>query len=605
VPFGLPPAAEPGAVLAGRYQVGELLGWGASGFVLRAQDQVIGTPVALKLLRAELASDAAALERLGRELKVARALAHPHVCRVFELVLDGAGPFLVMELASHPLLDELRAEESAGLDQRLRDAVGLADGLAAMHRAGIIHRDIKPGNVLRMNDGRLTLSDFGLASLAPDASRMTVMVGTPRYMAPEVLAGEPASKRSDVLSLALVIHELVFRAPPVWSRRGRQRQLERPAGLTDRRERALLELCREALSALPDDRPGDGGQLHQRLVAVAAGRGRTLPRATLRRRALLGAGAAALAGAAVWYKIRHRPWLNADGVPEVQPPPHKVYDNASRPSFGTIMRTLNRSPQEGFWIVTPEAARTLLSEDGQDAQISPDDRTVAFVRAPYRDRYEDEEIWLLDAKLGRRQFVALGGCPRWSAEGKTLYFHDHRTRDLMAWSPDRPTDAPVLVYRNSPSAYPVFLPDDRRLLLGGENAVRIVDRTNRRELFRWSVPGRHVLLVGWRADDKVIAFASLSGDPIGLWVIDTSTGRGARVGGNNFISPVFRGNALYFDYRKTGARSVWGSDAAPIDQALAHGVPETEFVAYLQRRDRAFPRGPVPPGLRPPAPKKG
>jgi len=201
--WSLPPEAQPGTLLAQRYRLEALLGWGAAGFVLRAHDELLGIRVAVKMVRAELSVRPAWLDRLARELQVARALAHRHVCRVFELV-TGPTPFLVMELAERSLRDELLATSPepnpAALDSRLADAQAVTSGLVAMHDAGILHRDIKPANVLRLADGRLVLSDFGLASIAPERSAATRFVGTPSYMAPRSSRanrprGRPTSSR--------------------------------------------------------------------------------------------------------------------------------------------------------------------------------------------------------------------------------------------------------------------------------------------------------------------------------------------------------------------------------------------------------------------------
>ena len=287
---GLPEVAEPGRTLAGRYRLEQLIGWGATGFVFRAEDAVTRSPVAVKMLREECAAQPELLERLTRELKVARALMHPNVGRVFDLTVDrevaGQPRFLVMELARGSLLDELRQEQdehhpAATLTDRLRDAEGVARGLAAMHEAGILHRDIKPANLLRMSHAggpdrepgpRLVISDFGLATLDLERQAMTRYVGTPLYMAPEVVTGERASEASDIWSLGVVIHELCFRRRPQWqTTRGGRRLLSAPAGASSRLHRALLELCGHCLSALPADRPS-ARQVANQLWALASGK---------------------------------------------------------------------------------------------------------------------------------------------------------------------------------------------------------------------------------------------------------------------------------------------------------------------------------------------
>ena len=179
-------------VLAERWAIEEILGQGGMGIVVRARDRALGVTVAIKIVRAELAGDRSWAERLAREVKLARQIHHPNVCRVFDLGQDVARVFLVMELATKGTLrDELRARAAYAarpLADRLADAGAVAAGLAAIHAAGIVHRDVSPQNVLRMDDGRLVVSDFGLATDDVD-STTSIQGGTIAYMAPEFVRG--------------------------------------------------------------------------------------------------------------------------------------------------------------------------------------------------------------------------------------------------------------------------------------------------------------------------------------------------------------------------------------------------------------------------------
>jgi serine/threonine protein kinase len=271
--WGLPPQAEPGALIAERYRVDSVIGCGASGYVLRARDELAGVPVAVKLLRPDRATEPLMLQQLTRELRVARALNHPHVCRVFDLQISGESRFLVMELARCSLWDELRSRggDDPLAPARFDDAEAITAGLAAIHAAGILHRDVKPANVLRLDDGRLVVSDFGLASLAPQGSA-TRFVGTPLYMAPEVAAGEQATRASDLFSLGLVLHELFFGCRPRWQINGGRRVFEMPPGLRGGRQRALARLCAGCLALSPSERPRDVAAVARRLRTIRARR---------------------------------------------------------------------------------------------------------------------------------------------------------------------------------------------------------------------------------------------------------------------------------------------------------------------------------------------
>jgi serine/threonine-protein kinase len=211
-----------GTVLADRYQIEQSLGTGGSGAVYRAWDRMLGELVAIKVLHPEWARDRSWIKRLAREVKVARAIRHPNVCRVFELGQSQGMWFITMELATAgSLRDALRDRPSGGGPtpaQRLADVKALASGLAAIHAVGITHRDVTPQNVLRMADGRLVLTDFGLAIERDDQT--SIHGGTPGYMPPEAARGERSDQRSDVYQLGVIMHEVLYRSRPAWAADG-------------------------------------------------------------------------------------------------------------------------------------------------------------------------------------------------------------------------------------------------------------------------------------------------------------------------------------------------------------------------------------------------
>ncbi len=201
-----------GTVLGGRYEIGKTIGQGGMGVVVQAFDRTLGVEVAIKIVRAEYAGEREWSERLAREVKLARQIQHPNVCRVFDYAQADGRAFLIMELATGGALrDEIRAGKAAArpLAARITDARAIAAGLAAIHAAGIVHRDISPQNALRMSDGRLVLSDFGLATDSFDGTT-SIRGGTVAYMAPEVVRGGRATFAADIWALGAVIHEAVF-----------------------------------------------------------------------------------------------------------------------------------------------------------------------------------------------------------------------------------------------------------------------------------------------------------------------------------------------------------------------------------------------------------
>lgn len=279
-----------GEVLGSRFQIETVIGEGGSGQVFRAWDRVLGEPVALKILRPDRALEKAWIKRLAREVKVARAIRHPNVCRVFDLGNVGDRWFVSMELASGGTLrDTLRSERERPLAERLADARAVCAGLAAMHTVGIVHRDVTPQNLLRMTDGRLVLSDFGLAV---EGGVTTVHGGTPSYMAPETAMGQRPDQRSDVWQLGAVLHEIFFGQRPAWDDGPRGLRLKEPASPgASLLLKELTRLCRACLATNPSDRPRNATEVSARLAALeTAPPRRALFRFWGRRSALLAGG---------------------------------------------------------------------------------------------------------------------------------------------------------------------------------------------------------------------------------------------------------------------------------------------------------------------------
>ncbi len=290
-----PPEIERGTVLAGRYQIEDVIGKGGSGIVLRVFDRTAQNVVALKVLKAELARDRKWERRFSRELRLGRPIQHRNVCRIFDIVEADGHRFLTMELArGGSLRDELRRNRSVErpIADRLADAQAAIEGLAAIHAAGVVHRDFKPDNLLRMEDGRLVISDFGLATDAANAPGVTVLIGTPHYMAPEVLAGEPATSRSDVWALGVVLHEIFFNRRPERRSVSFDGSGKGPLRPSSSVERAMILLCERCLADIPLDRPSDAGVVAEQFDLALTGRG---GRPGRRHRGLtIGAGLAAL-----------------------------------------------------------------------------------------------------------------------------------------------------------------------------------------------------------------------------------------------------------------------------------------------------------------------
>ena len=208
-----PPAGQDvyvaGTLLADRYRVIGLLGKGGMGEVYRADDLKLGQPVALKFLPRDLSGDRARLARLMDEVRAARQVAHPNVCRVYDAGEADGRHFLTMEyIDGEDLATSIRRIGRFPEDKGLEIARQLCAGLAAVHERGLLHRDLKPANVMLDGRGKVRLTDFGLASEAAGPTGAAETAGTPAYMAPELLAGKPATVQSDIYALGLVMYEV-------------------------------------------------------------------------------------------------------------------------------------------------------------------------------------------------------------------------------------------------------------------------------------------------------------------------------------------------------------------------------------------------------------
>jgi serine/threonine protein kinase len=198
----------PGLVLAERYRIIGLLGRGGMGEVYRADDLKLGQAVALKFLPKALSEDAVRRERFYAEVRIARQVSHPNVCRVYDVAEFDGHHCLSMEFVDgEDLASLLKRIGRLPPDKALEIARQLCAGLAAAHDKGVLHRDLKPANVMIDGRGRARITDFGLAVAGAEEVEGEVS-GTPAYMAPEQLAGKGASVRSDISALGLVLYEL-------------------------------------------------------------------------------------------------------------------------------------------------------------------------------------------------------------------------------------------------------------------------------------------------------------------------------------------------------------------------------------------------------------
>jgi serine/threonine protein kinase len=262
----------PGTLLGDRFRIVSLLGSGGMGEVYRATDLKLGQPVALKFLPAATAEDPAALARFHNEVRIARQIAHPNVCRVYDIgELEGLAYISMEYVDGEDLHSLLRRIGRLPSDKAVEIAQRLCAGLAAAHDRGVLHRDLKPANILIDGRGRVRIADFGLAGVAEEMHAGDSRSGTPGYMAPEQLAGKEVSVRSDIYSLGLVLYEM-FTGKRAFDAKTRAELLEleergeppAPRSVVKDLDPAVDRLILRCLAADPRDRPASA-------LSVAAG----------------------------------------------------------------------------------------------------------------------------------------------------------------------------------------------------------------------------------------------------------------------------------------------------------------------------------------------
>jgi serine/threonine protein kinase len=206
-----------GQLLADRFEVLEKIGSGGMGTVYRVLDRRVNEEMALKILKPEIASSASVVERFKNELKLARRIGHKNVCRLYELHEDAGVFFITMEyIAGEDLKTRIRRDGRLSVRNAVALAGQVAEGLAEAHRLGVIHRDLKPQNIMIDAQGTVRIMDFGIARQlsGPDLTAAGMLIGTPHYMSPEQAAGESVDQRTDIYALGAILYEMVIGEPP-------------------------------------------------------------------------------------------------------------------------------------------------------------------------------------------------------------------------------------------------------------------------------------------------------------------------------------------------------------------------------------------------------
>jgi eukaryotic-like serine/threonine-protein kinase len=388
----------PGYVFASRYRMVDRIGQGGMGEVWRADDIVLGTPVALKLIHA---ASRDGRERILNEVRLARQITHPAVCRVFDVGESEGEVFYSMELVKGEDLATLLRRAGRLPPERVRD-IGrqLCDGLAAAHGRGVLHRDLKPANILMDENGRVRITDFGIA-ISRDKTGQHAIFGTPGYMAPEQLApGSPLSERTDLYALGVVLFELLVGSQPFSDRSNVWGSAPQPSTLPNV-DPPLEQVIVQALSPDPRDRPRSATEMAARLAVppVAERRQQSRPWAAWS----LAAASVFLIAAAVWlFTQRGRPLTGQDTIvlaDFTNTTGEPVFDGALKVALAV---SLEQSP---FLKVFPDDG---VREELRLMQRAPDERVT---RSIAREIARRERLKALVAgsisSLGSHYVVAL------------------------------------------------------------------------------------------------------------------------------------------------------------------------------------------------------
>ncbi len=286
-PVGAAASVHSERVLAGRYRLKRLIAKGGMAEVWEAVDDILGRPVAVKILHPHLSADESFRERFRREAIAAARLAHPNVVATFDTGTDGGITFIVMELVNAPTLRQALNDGGPMAPGRVvHVGAQVSDALHYAHKAGVVHRDIKPANVLICADGRVKVADFGIAKAVEDAepshpspsealTGTGTIVGTAQYLSPEQVDGRAVDGRADVYALGVVLYEMLCGRPPFTGDTDMAVALKHittsppaPSAIRAGIPRALEEVVLRAMAKAPEARYQSAAELQTALLSV-------------------------------------------------------------------------------------------------------------------------------------------------------------------------------------------------------------------------------------------------------------------------------------------------------------------------------------------------
>ncbi len=440
-----------GAVFAGRYEIIEELGAGGMGRVYRARDTKLDEEVALKLIKPEIAAEPTTVERFRTEIKIARRITHKNVCRVYDLHEEDRRLFLSMEyVPGEDLKSLVRRKGRLSVEEAVSIVKQVCEGLTEAHRLGVVHRDLKPQNIMITEGGRAKVMDFGIARFV-EASGLTVtgvMIGTPDYMSPEQAGGRDADQRSDLYAVGVILFEMVtgdvpFHGDTAFSVALKQRSEAPPD--PGRLNPAIPESLRQLILACMEKDREKRYQTSEELLSdirkieegLPVGNralpprrkklGKTL-RAVKWTAVLAGGGAVLLLAAGllwVWPRVRRSPApsLTIGQVTQVTSEKGMETSPSLSPEGNLIAYAasgeiyLRRVGAENPVLLTGD-----LSLEAGEPAFSPDGRLIAF-SARLDGTDVRGGIWLMEVMgAGKRRLTDAGFCPAWSPDGREIAY---------------------------------------------------------------------------------------------------------------------------------------------------------------------------------------
>jgi len=626
---------EPGQTLL-HYSIVEKIGEGGMGVVWKARDTSLDRVVAIKVLPGTFAADSDRLARFTREARLLASLNHPNIAAVYGLHDAEGVRFLAMEYVEGRNLGARLARGRMPLDEAVRVARQVAEGLEAAHENGVIHRDLKPANVQLAADGRAKVLDFGLAkSIDPAAAndpsvtdtRAGMILGTATYMSPEQARGHPVDKRSDIWSFGCLLYEMLtgnraFAGDSVSDTLSavltKEPQLERLPRDVSPGVRALLERC---LTKDRNARLRDIGEARIALDRIERGEetadAASPGLATGRSRGMLPwilLAAASVAAFAAGYVLRQggqaEPGINADvRMRKLTYGPGLEQEPALSPDGNYLAYTTDEAGNLDI-VVSPHDGgdpKRVVSHPADDAQPawSPDGTRLAFVSARERDgklnvisglgqlslfaHGDDGDIFLIPALGGRAVKLVDDGChPAWSPDGSRVVFQSTRSGQWALWTIDATGGVPeLLIEEAEPLFEPAWSPDGRSIAYVNLDQGLSVVPVAGGEPLRVTGPGSLYSGPAWSADGRSIFVSSDRASPPGvmnLWRIPFPAGGGARAArvtlgeGNDIDAAVWsRGDRVVFSAARFSP-DVWVLDVA--SGALSQVTRETSEETY-------------------------